>query len=103
MDLDDNLDLDEEVDLDLGEGKEFDATKSMEQTSERWLEFHHSMIGNSNRIDILKILNLKGSLSYAELKSLAGIKTKKDGGKFAYHLRKLLRQSLVALKRLERE
>ncbi|MBT5200998.1 MAG: ArsR family transcriptional regulator, partial [Thaumarchaeota archaeon] len=36
------------------------------------------------------------------LKSLAGFKSKKESGKFAYHLRKLLRQSLVALNKSER-
>ncbi|MBA4453084.1 MAG: ArsR family transcriptional regulator, partial [Nitrosopumilaceae archaeon] len=33
---------------------------------------------------------------------LAGFKSKKESGKFAYHLRKLLRQSLVALNKSER-
>jgi ribonucleoside-triphosphate reductase len=41
-------------------------------------------------------------LTYSELKSLAGFKSKKESGKFAYHLRKLLRQSLVALNKSER-
>jgi ribonucleoside-triphosphate reductase len=47
-------------------------------------------------------LNSKGPLTYSELKSLAGFKSKKESGKFAYHLRKLLRQSLVALNKSER-
>ncbi|MFZ8908517.1 MAG: anaerobic ribonucleoside-triphosphate reductase, partial [Nitrosopumilaceae archaeon] len=46
--------------------------------------------------------NSKGPLTYSELKSLAGFKSKKESGKFAYHLRKLLRQSLVALNKSER-
>ena len=50
----------------------------------------------------LRILNSKGPLTYSELKSLAGFKSKKESGKFAYHLRKLLRQSLVALNKSER-
>ena len=41
-------------------------------------------------------------MTYSELKSLAGFKSKKESGKFAYHLRKLLRQSLVALNKSER-
>src|SRR5690242_7891238 len=61
-----------------------------------------SVMASPNRIDILRILNSKGPLTYSELKSLAGFKSKKESGKFAYHLRKLLRQSLVALNKSER-
>lgn len=61
-----------------------------------------SVMASPNRIDILRILNSKGPLTYSELKSLAGFKSKKESGKFAYHLRKLLRQSLVALNKAER-
>src|SRR5919198_5742332 len=61
-----------------------------------------SVMASPNRIDILRILNSKGPLTYSELKSLAGFKSKKESGKFAYHLRKLLRQLLVALNKTER-
>ena len=61
-----------------------------------------SVMASPNRIDILRILNSKGPLTYSELKSLAGFRSKKESGKFAYHLRKLLRQSLVALNKAER-
>jgi ribonucleoside-triphosphate reductase len=61
-----------------------------------------SVMASPNRIDILRILNSKGPLTYSELKSLAGFKSKKESGKFAYHLRKLLRQTLVALNKAER-
>lgn len=61
-----------------------------------------SVMASPNRIDILRILNSKGPLTYSELKSFAGFKSKKESGKFAYHLRKLLRQSLVALNKAER-
>src|ERR1044072_6509572 len=61
-----------------------------------------SVMASPNRIDILRILNSKGPLTYSELKSLAGFKSKKESGKFAYHLRELLRQSLVALTKGER-
>ena len=54
-----------------------------------------------NRIDILKILTLEGPQTYSDLKSTAGFKTEKDSGKFAYHLRRLLRQSLVAFNKSE--
>jgi len=59
-------------------------------------------MASPNRIDILRILYSKGPLTYSELKSLAGFKSKKESGKFAYHLRKLLRQSLVSLNKAER-
>ena len=62
----------------------------------------YSVIASSNRLDILRILNAKGPLSYSELKTLAGFKSKKESGKFAYHLRKLVKQLLVTLNRSER-
>src|SRR5881628_883617 len=62
-----------------------------------------SVMASPNRIDILRILNTKGPLTYSELKALAGFKSKKESGKFAYHLRKLLRQLLVALNKAERK
>ncbi|MGI0081659.1 MAG: ATP cone domain-containing protein, partial [Nitrososphaerales archaeon] len=37
-----------------------------------------------------------------ELKTLAGFKSKKESGKFAYHLRKLVKQTLISLNRAER-
>jgi ribonucleoside-triphosphate reductase len=61
-----------------------------------------SVMASPNRIDILRILNTKGPLTYSELKALAGFKSKKESGKFAYHLRKLLRQLLVSLNKAER-
>ncbi len=61
-----------------------------------------SVMASPNRIDILRILNTKGPLTYSELKALAGFKSKKESGKFAYHLRKLLRQLLVSLNKTER-
>ena len=62
----------------------------------------YSVIASSNRLDILRILNSKGPLSYSELKTLAGFKSKKESGKFAYHLRKLVKQMLVTLNRSDR-
>jgi len=59
-------------------------------------------IKSPHRIDILRVLNSKGPQIYPELKSLAGFKSKKESGKFAYHLRRLLREKLVALNKSER-
>ncbi len=90
--------MDMELDEDLAELKRGGILQS---TSKR-VRMIFSVMASPNRIDILRILNAKGPLTYSELKSLAGFKSKKESGKFAYHLRKLLRQSLVALNKSER-
>ena len=93
-----DLDLDKgELDLDDGSS----GSHILQSTSKR-VRMIFSVMASPNRIDILRILNSKGPLTYSELKSLAGFKSKKESGKFAYHLRKLLRQSLVALNKSER-
>ena len=108
------LDLEEEIDLesDMGDVGDLDddelsldeglsGSQVLQSTSKR-VRMIFSVMASPNRIDILRILNSKGPLTYSELKSLAGFKSKKESGKFAYHLRKLLRQSLVALNKSER-
>ena len=98
MNLDDMGDVDDdELSLD-GEPQ---GSQVLQSTSKR-VRMIFSVMASPNRIDILRILNSKGPLTYSELKSLAGFKSKKESGKFAYHLRKLLRQSLVALNKSER-
>jgi ribonucleoside-triphosphate reductase len=72
------------------------------ESASRRVRMIFSVMASPNRIDILRILNTKGPLTYSELKALAGFKSKKESGKFAYHLRKLLRQLLVALNKAER-
>ncbi|MCP8318236.1 MAG: helix-turn-helix domain-containing protein [Candidatus Methylarchaceae archaeon HK01B] len=74
----------------------------MVPTSQR-VKSIYSAIASPNRLEILRILNAKGSLSYSDLKTLAGFRSKKESGKFAYHLRKLVRQALVSLNRTERK
>ena len=61
-----------------------------------------SAMASPSRIDILRILNSNGSMTYSELKALAGFRSKKESGKFAYHLRKIYKQSLVVLNKAER-
>jgi len=110
------LDLEEEIDLEsdmnMGDMDDLDdnelsldeglsGNQVLQSTSKR-VRMIFSVMASPNRIDILRILNSKGPLTYSELKSLAGFKSKKESGKFAYHLRKLLRQSLVALNKSER-
>ena len=42
-------------------------------------------------------------MSYSELKQQAGFRSKKESGKFAYHLRKLLKQNLIVQNKAERK
>ena len=100
-DLDTMDDLDEIDDDDISLDEEPSGNQVLQSTSKR-VRMIFSVMASPNRIDILRILNSKGPLTYSELKSLAGFKSKKESGKFAYHLRKLLRQSLVALNKSER-
>ena len=106
-DFDEELDLDVSADVDDDDDDlELDVDTSegggMLQSTSKRVRMIFSVMASPNRIDILRILNSKGPLTYSELKSLAGFKSKKESGKFAYHLRKLLRQSLVALNKSER-
>ena len=93
LDLNADLDLDDELDgadLDTDDLDEPSETGALQSSSKR-VRMIFSVMASPNRIDILRILNSKGPLTYSELKSLAGFKSKKESGKFAYHLRKLLR------------
>ena len=103
LDLEADVDFDDD-DLDKGELDLDDGSSGshiLQSTSKR-VRMIFSVMASPNRIDILRILNSKGPLTYSELKSLAGFKSKKESGKFAYHLRKLLRQTLVVLNKSER-
>jgi len=106
-DVESNMDMEKMDDLDDLDGDELSlddepsGSQVLQSTSKR-VRMIFSVMASPNRIDILRILNSKGPLTYSELKSLAGFKSKKESGKFAYHLRKLLRQSLVALNKSER-
>jgi len=103
LDLDTNLDLNDDDDLDSNlDLDEMDSGGTILKSTSKRVRMIFSVMASPNRIDILRILNSKGPLTYSELKSLAGFKSKKESGKFAYHLRKLLRQSLVALNKSER-
>ena len=105
-DFDEELDLDVDADVndddDLALEDNVSEGGGMLQSTSKRVRMIFSVMASPNRIDILRILNSKGPLTYSELKSLAGFKSKKESGKFAYHLRKLLRQSLVALNKSER-
>ena len=84
-----------------GEVAETKPPMPFQPTSKR-VRMIFSIMASPNRIDILRILNAKGPVTYSELKGYAGFRSKQESGKFAYHLRKLLRQSLVSLNKSER-
>jgi len=112
MGKDEEAEFEEELDLDSAGMDDDDDDLVLDtdakdgggllQSTSKRVRMIFSVMASPNRIDILRILNSKGPLTYSELKSLAGFKSKKESGKFAYHLRKLLRQSLVALNKSER-
>lgn len=71
------------------------AKKAFTKHSERHMSSIFSSMSNLSRLEILRVLYSKGSTSYTELKSSAGFGSQKDSGKFAYHLRKLAKLSLI--------
>ena len=73
------------------------------QAAPRRVKTIYSVIASPQRLEILRILNIKGPLTYSALKTLAGFMSKKESGKFAYHLRKLVKQLLIQLNRQERK
>jgi len=69
--LDDVGDLDDVDDLDdLSLDEEPSGNQVLQSTSKR-VRMIFSVMASPNRIDILRILNSKGPLTYSELKSLA--------------------------------
>ena len=73
LDLDTDLDLDEDTDDNLDLDEEGSGGTVLQSTSKR-VRMIFSVMASPNRIDILRILNSKGPLTYSELKSLAGFK-----------------------------
>lgn len=47
------------------------------------------------RLQVLKLLNMKGPLSYSEIMEMLNLEPAKDAGKFVYHLRNLLSIGLI--------
>ncbi|MFQ5998671.1 MAG: anaerobic ribonucleoside-triphosphate reductase, partial [Candidatus Bathyarchaeia archaeon] len=47
------------------------------------------------RIQALKLLNIRGALSYSELMEMLNLEPSKDAGKFVYHLKNLLSSNLI--------
>ena len=67
------------------------------------VQFILKTISNTKRLNVLRILNAKGSLPYSELKAMVGYRTKNESGKFAYHLRQLRGQALVFANKNEKQ
>ena len=74
MDLDSMEDIDDIDDVDLNLDDEQPGNQVLQSTSKR-VRMIFSVMASPNRIDILRILNSKGPLTYSELKSLAGFKS----------------------------
>jgi hypothetical protein len=77
------LEIDADLDNDLNDDFDSNVDDSelqrggiLQSTSKR-VRMIFSVMASPNRIDILRILNSKGPLTYSELKSLAGFKSKK--------------------------
>ena len=62
-----------------------------------------SLDSDINKVSILQVLKSKGELRYDELRNQSGFKTRRGNGIFAYQLKKLLRQSLIAQGKSEKE
>ena len=77
MNMDDDFDGDDDLE------NNSDSRGGIMQSTSKRVRMIFSVMASPNRIDILRILNSKGPLTYSELKSLAGFKSKKESGKFA--------------------
>ena len=77
MDLESDIEVDgmDDLDDDLSLDEEPSGNQVLQSTSKR-VRMIFSVMASPNRIDILRILNSKGPLTYSELKSLAGFKSK---------------------------
>jgi ribonucleoside-triphosphate reductase len=64
------------MDMELSEGIEEPQRGGILQSTSKRVRMIFSVMASPNRIDILRILNSKGPLTYSELKSLAGFKSK---------------------------
>ena len=64
---------------------------------------NNSLDVDFDKLNILQVLNSKGELRYDELRNQSGFTTRRGNGIFAYQLRKLLRQSLIAQGKSEKE
>ena len=85
--------------MELKEVSEPKRSGILQSTSKR-VRMIFSVMASPNRIDILENFKFKRPLTYSELKSLAGFKSKKESGKFAYHLRKLLKTIFSCIKQI---
>ena len=78
MDIDKMDDLNDlEIDDDELSLDGVQAGSQVLQSTSKRVRMIFSVMASPNRIDILRILNSKGPLTYSELKSLAGFKSKK--------------------------
>jgi len=64
---------------------------------------NNSLDVDFDKLNILQVLNSKGQLRYDELRNQSGFTTRRGDGIFAYQLKKLLRESLIAPGKSEKE
>ena len=76
--------------------------KSIQNTRSKRVKMLFSVLTSPYRLELLRILNSRGPLAYSDLKTYAGFHSKKESGKFAYHLRKLGKQSLIMMNKSEK-
>jgi ribonucleoside-triphosphate reductase len=67
------------------------------------LKIIFSVLASKSRLEIIRILAAKGGMTYTELKEASGFTPKRESGKFAYHLKKLVQQNLVVQNKQERK
>ena len=84
-DLDDVDDLD-----DLSLDEDSSGNQVLQSTSKR-VRMIFSVMASPNRIDILRILNSKGPLTYSELKSLAGFQIKERKWQICISFKKIVK------------
>ncbi|MEM2473383.1 MAG: winged helix-turn-helix domain-containing protein, partial [Candidatus Bathyarchaeia archaeon] len=55
------------------------------------------------RMEILKLLNVKGPLPYTEIMAAVNLDPVRDAGKFVYHLKSLIAAGLISLNEKEKK
>ena len=96
MNMDDTNDLDND-ELSLDEG--LSGSQVLQSTSKR-VRMIFSVMASPNRIDILRILNSKGPLTYSELKSLAGFKSKERKWQICISFKKIAKTITCSAKQV---
>ena len=79
IDADLDSDLDDDIDADLDSDDSDPQRGGILQSTSKRVRMIFSVMASPNRIDILRILNSKGPLTYSELKSLKDVLNPSNG------------------------